>query len=83
MERKPNAAAQIKARELYQAAWDDFRNTYFDDERVQAEANMKAIRQNLADQHDCDIGKNFLANLPGYMEWMYVYQSGTTRFKFD
>lgn len=85
MNRGPNNlnAALIKARELYAAAWGDFCGTFYDDERVQAESNMKRIRQRLYDTYDVDIGQNFLADLPGYSNYMHIYRSENKRFDWD
>lgn len=79
----PKTEATLKARQLYAAAWDDFRGTFYDDERVQAEANMKKVRQRLYDTHDCDVGQNFLGGLPGYMEYMHLYRSENKRFNWE
>ncbi|MES2792725.1 MAG: hypothetical protein V4719_24140 [Planctomycetota bacterium] len=85
MDHKPDPAtsAKNKARELYAAAWGDFCGTFYDDERVQAEANMRLTRQRLYDIYHVEIGENFLANLPGYLNYMHIYSSNTKRFHWD
>lgn len=84
MARKPNEVnkATIRARELYSAAWQDFCNTFYDDDRVHAEVQMKKVRQRLYDTYDCDIGENFLAELPGYTNYMHIYRSENKRFNW-
>lgn len=83
MAEPPNAGAMALARELYAAAWKDYCSTFYDDERLQFTIHLRRIRQELYDRYDVDLGRKFLAELPGCTEYMELVRRSDNRFTWD
>lgn len=80
---RPPLSAVIRARELFAAAWEDYCRTFYEDDRAALTIVLRKIRQELYDEHDVDVGKYFLAMLPGFTGYMDIVRSGDKRFTWD